>query len=845
MQKERELLVKTVFPDLRRICDERFVAFTEVDLRWGITEEQAAEGKVLPICLEEIERSRPYFIGLLGERYGWIPTTVPPEVLGRETWIQEHVNRSSVTELEILHGVLNNPKMQHHAFFYFRDPGYADGRGPDFQTENPDSAAKLAALKESIRQTHLPLVDPYADPEALAASVHQQFIALIDQLYPKEQVPDPLDQEAIGHRTYARRKLVAYVDRPNHSQALRSFAEAPSTSQGVVVTGDSGGGKTALLAAFATSFSPYPSTFLFEHYFGATPGSTGVDGFLRRLLGELKRLADLQDEIPTSSEKMREILPQWLAQTSGGKPIVLVLDALNQIQGDEADRRLGWLPRFFPSHVRVVASCLPGPALETLRQRGWAEHELPLADAAERGQMIDAFLTGLYNKTLSPPLHHQILNAPGSANPLFLRTVLEELRQFGSFEKLPGQVGEYLKAETPQELFRQVIRRWQEDFHAGRDLVGRSLRHLWAARQGLSDAEWLDVLADAQGPMDRQTWRPLLLAMEPHLVQRGSLWAIGHDFLRQAVAAELVPTEEERRQVHCVLADYFEQLLTGPRKAEELPWQLREAGERERLPRHLLDIPLFLLMLKRDQNELMGYWVWLNQERTMEQPYVQAFDAWAADKGEDPEVSQAANELGFFLKHAALHAVAEPLYRRALAIDEASFGAEHHNVARDLNNLAQLLQATNRLGEAEPLMRRSLAIAEASFGAEHPEVAIKLNNLAQLLQATNRLEEAEPLMRRALAIDEASFGAEHPEVATQLNNLAQLLQGTNRLGEAEPLMRRMVEIFLNFTRATGHPHPHLQAAIGNYAGLLEATGKSGEEIGRTLSDLGRRYGVDL
>ena len=61
--------------------------------------------------------------------------------------------------------------------------------------------------------------------------------------------------------------------------------------------------------------------------------------------------------------------------------------------------------------------------------------------------------------------------------------------------------------------------------------------------------------------------------------------------------------------------------------------------------------------------------------------------------------------------------------RRALAIDEASFGAEHPNVARDLNNLAQLLQATNRLAEAEPLMRRALAIDEASFGAEHPNVA--------------------------------------------------------------------------------------------------------------------------
>ena len=93
-------------------------------------------------------------------------------------------------------------------------------------------------------------------------------------------------------------------------------------------------------------------------------------------------------------------------------------------------------------------------------------------------------------------------------------------------------------------------------------------------------------------------------------------------------------------------------------------------------------------------------------------------------------------------------------------------------MATRLNNLALLLQATNRLDEAEPLMRRALAIDEKSFGPDHPTVAIRLNNLAQLLQATNRLAEAEPLMRRALAIFETSLGPDHPNTVTARNNLA-------------------------------------------------------------------------
>ena len=48
-------------------------------------------------------------------------------------------------------------------------------------------------------------------------------------------------------------------------------------------------------------------------------------------------------------------------------------------------------------------------------------------------------------------------------------------------------------------------------------------------------------------------------------------------------------------------------------------------------------------------------------------------------------------------------------------------------------------------------------------------MAIRLNNLARLLQDTNRLAKAEPLMRRALTISKASYGPDHPEVARDLN----------------------------------------------------------------------------
>jgi tetratricopeptide (TPR) repeat protein len=212
---------------------------------------------------------------------------------------------------------------------------------------------------------------------------------------------------------------------------------------------------------------------------------------------------------------------------------------------------------------------------------------------------------------------------------------------------------------------------------------------------------------------------------------------------------------------------------------------------------------------------------------------------------EHPKVAVRLNNLATLLQATNRLAEAEPLMQRVIAIFEKSFGENHPNIAMSLSNLANLLQATNRLAEAEPLMRRALAIDEQSSDPEHPNVATSLNNLATLLRDTNRLAEAESLMWRVISIFEKSFGENHPNVATSLNNLAQLLKATNRLADAEPLMRRHLEIFLKFTGVTGHPHPHLQAATGNYAGLLRAMGRSEEDIQDALQALGGRFGVDL
>jgi nephrocystin-3 len=70
MVEERDELMTQTWPELRRRCRELQVELVEVDLRWGIAEEQSTRKETLKLCLDEIRACRPFFIGLLGERYG-------------------------------------------------------------------------------------------------------------------------------------------------------------------------------------------------------------------------------------------------------------------------------------------------------------------------------------------------------------------------------------------------------------------------------------------------------------------------------------------------------------------------------------------------------------------------------------------------------------------------------------------------------------------------------------------------------------------------------------------------------------------------------------------------------
>ena len=164
MQAERDWLHNHVFPALEERLRERFHHLETIDLRWGVdsaaADEEQREAMVLTVCLREIERSQPFLIGLIGDRYGWQPPAARMATAASEAGLDDDVAGKSVTELEILYGVLRHTDQQRRSWFYLRDPLPYNAIPPqvakrfsDLHSGDPEganSARKLIDLKARL-----------------------------------------------------------------------------------------------------------------------------------------------------------------------------------------------------------------------------------------------------------------------------------------------------------------------------------------------------------------------------------------------------------------------------------------------------------------------------------------------------------------------------------------------------------------------------------------------------------------------------------------------------------------------------------------------------------------------
>ena len=618
MHAERDHLVTVVFPELRERIERLGLEFFDVDLRWGVPAKDAngETANSWEYCRQWIDRVEPFFVCILGQRYGWEPE--PEQLKDPADRQRQHEQRRSITDMEVRHGVLDTG-LSRRSYFYLR-AGEAPASASEF-VDPPPLFDKLRELKDEIRSCSRPVRDypcrwtgegfaemeqfgqlvlddlwsgVMRDPRFVSKDVWRQVLGAdpdTDPLYTNESQPvprelwekivararpepkKPLDAEFQQMNVFAAARLRWFQGRTHEIQQLSEFldstaADAPHLA---VVAAVPGQGKSALLAKLCEQLKP-SQRFVIAHFVGATERSSSVHALVQRLLDELDRSGISWPEEHRKGRQPKEDfnslclrLALMLGDYAGKRRIVILLDALNQLS-DGHDLR--WLPTRLGPNVRVVVSCVADTAAKADSPEEQVRQALslryPKLLRVQLGPLSDADVQTIATSYLKEYCHEldrehldTLCAIPQARNPLYLLVMLNELRTLSGNDL--NRIVPALIASMPQDhpdtvsLFRWVLQRLEV---FGQEAVQWWCLYLAYGRAGMSSQELAELLARKLGSGSATTALLIERGLRRYLQRRGLQLDFFHGQLRQAVF-EQYGSKAENTALHSDIAICF------------------------------------------------------------------------------------------------------------------------------------------------------------------------------------------------------------------------------------------------------------------------------------------------
>jgi predicted negative regulator of RcsB-dependent stress response len=641
MHAERDYLSAHVFPRLEERLRQRRHQLEPIDLRLGIEtvdEETQVQREllVIKVCLEEVQRSRPFLLVLLGDRFGTVLPQERMETAVLELGFQTDVRHKSVTALEIEYGILKeHPEQRARSFFYFRDPLpleqmtpelaalYSDARSPDPEIQS--NHERLLVLKQEIRANPdlAPRVHSYSagwDAEAERITELDAFGEMVaehlwvaleeDTSAWNDQPPQSWDQqERVALQEFVDQRRRDFTGRLALLEQLGEMARGGgSGGWAACLTGAPGTGKSAVMAELHHRLSAEPDVLLLANAAGATTRGAEVEAMLRRFIADLAAALGLRnDPLPErpSTEQMDDTFASLLGQMAQQRPVVVLLDAIDQFEPTSRARHLTWLPspQRWPAGARLIATGIAGAATSALGQLPGAEliPLLPLEPAD--GEEIARRVWARYHRQVNPEVLEALAGkrlADGSAaagNPLWLTLALEQINlldadDFARAERDYDHIsdgGERLRAllvdiarRMPPEvpaLYGWLLEQTENTYGAERArafavLIALS-RNGWRERDLFALMQHLPCTSELALASLRRGFRA-------HVAWRGAAGQLdfSHNQMREAVRDRALGDAATEREWHRGMADHLEALpLDDPLRISELMVHLIAADE--------------------------------------------------------------------------------------------------------------------------------------------------------------------------------------------------------------------------------------------------------------------------
>lgn len=388
--------------------------------------------------------------------------------------------------------------------------------------------------------------------------------------------------EVVQHRTHAIEKSALFVGREHEIRRIFGYTGS-QTRYPLVIHGQSGSGKTALMALISTKIKEQlKNAILVLRFLGTTSQSSSVRLLLYNICCQISRVYEQDiEKIPTSYKELVQYFRTCLSFATSDKPLVLVLDSLDQLSNEDFGLNLCWLSlsEQLPEHVKLVVSTLPVRTLDIVRSHLTnAECYVEVKPlTSHEGPEIVKLMLGAKHRKVTETQTTVILNAFKKCPlPLFLRLVVDLAQTWRSYDTISAEDIADDMTGLIDKLFNRL------EYKYGTTLVQHALAYITASKNGLSLAELEDILSCDDDVLDSifKFWVPPFRRVPPllwtrvrndlgiYLVERGSngisaYWWYHRQFWETAEKRYLLTSKGEKseafkRKAHVAIADYFE-----------------------------------------------------------------------------------------------------------------------------------------------------------------------------------------------------------------------------------------------------------------------------------------------
>jgi tetratricopeptide (TPR) repeat protein len=618
--------------------------------------------------------------------------------------------------------------------------------------------------------------------------VEKDFKELVARLFPGGWSSE-LEKERREQRSYVKKLTMAYEPRIMLEKAIDDFVS--SKEKALVITGESGMGKSALLANWIQKKEKEGRTGILYHFTGVSRSEGNYRKIRQRLINEIRKIygfiTDLNllntstpDKELSADEKQKNKLQDYLFLIPKNESLVIILDGIDKLTGRDNAKLLNWLPAY-PDNVKFIFSTPEDdPVMDVFKRLEYPVMAIPPLDIESRKRLITDYLL-FFGKKLAPSQRDRIVNdeehanLPVFVNPLVLRALLDELRSFGVFEELDKEIEKYVAAQDIPEFYIKVLERLENIFDyadtEASNLAADTLALLYVSRNGLSETE-IRSLTGAKPVY----WSQIYNALGSNLRVCGGLLNFSHNYIREAIKRRYFSGNENENSYRLWLIHYCK---TSPdvlkkRIYDELPYQLYNLGDMDGLYHFLMNPDVLGYWIKKDIFEFGKYWRAL-REVDKNKYSIEKYLELNAKNRDKTELA----DMYYFLSNFILilgddNASVLKFSQQELAIREEVHGKNHADTAASYNNMGMSCFTTGNYSKALGYYQQALNILEETHGDKHPDIASSYNFIGMLYSKMGDYPKALEYHLQALDIREELFGGKSAETATSYGNIGQV-----------------------------------------------------------------------